>query len=174
MQQPGREILHCLHDFGLWNIPYLHSAACALKWYYACERGELRFFHVLVDKWKPVLYGQKEMIDLFWVSFSLTQKKIYFLKLWWNGCFTNRAFLHAIKIALKDTPLIDVKIELPWNTDIIWWVWCSHWREESTGAETKLFLSFHATVLCCCSVHRRGELASNMAPSFRDVMLHHR
>lgn len=91
-QQPGREILHCLYDFGLWNSPYLHSAACALKCYYACERGELRFFCVLVEKWKPVSYRQKEMIDLFWVSFSLTQKKIYFLKLWWNGCFTNRAF----------------------------------------------------------------------------------
>lgn len=28
-------------------------------------------------------------------------------------------FLHAIKIALKDTPIIDVKIEPDWNTDII-------------------------------------------------------
>lgn len=137
-------------------------------------RGELRLFLVLVDKWKPVSYGQKEMIDLFWLSFSLTQKKIYFLKLWWNGCFTNRAVLHAIKIALKDTPIIDVKIEPHWNTDIIWWVWCSHWRKESTGAKTKLFLSFHATVLFCCSVCGRGELPSNPAPSFRDVMLCHR
>lgn len=47
------------------------------------------------------------MTYLVWVSVSLAQKKYIFFEQRWNGCFKNKAFLHAVKIAIKDTPIID-------------------------------------------------------------------
>lgn len=138
--------------------PSLHSAPCVLKWYYACERGDLRLYVWWWIHGNISCLGRNKLSIYYEFGYAILRKNVFSLA--WIACSKNNLFFFGQSYPKEYTHY--------------WWEsWTSLKHSYSTMGLTSpkrrqrrsqgpnSAVSIHATVSWYCLLCGRGEPSVN-------------